>query len=384
MELNNDDRLYWATLLYKIACPVLELMSRNRLRERMPVKYGPTWDNRNKNVAYMEAFGRTMAGVSPWLNLPDDNSQEGKLRAQVREWSLASYDNAVNPKAPDYLEWKGETHALVDAAYVANSFLRASGTIWNKLSDITKRRYIEEFKSLRHIKPFYNNWVLFRAMIEVFLLSIDEKYDKEALILIINTMRKWYVGDGWYSDGPEFAFDYYNSFVIHPMLVEVLEICKNKGIHTPISFDSAFKRMQRYNILLERLVSPEATFPPIGRSITYRMGVFQSLALSAWKYDLPENLSPGQIRNLLTHVMKKMFPDNNNFDEQGFLQLGFTNHLPEISDYYTNTGSLYMTTLSFLPLGLEPEDNFWTSDPEIWTSKKAWEGKSFPKDYRVK
>ncbi len=71
----------------------------------------------------MEAFGRTVTGISPWLNLVDDDSWEGKLRKQIRQWTLASYQNAVNPQAPDYLEWQGEPQALVDAAYIVNSFL---------------------------------------------------------------------------------------------------------------------------------------------------------------------------------------------------------------------------------------------------------------------
>lgn len=379
-----NDRSYWADLLYKITRPILENMSRNQLKQSMRVEYSPTWDGRSKGVAYMEAFGRTVAGITPWLSILDDESEEGKLRKQIREWTLLSYENAVNPQAPDYLEWVGESQALVDAAYIANSFLRAPADTWDKLDKVTQNRYIDEFKKSRNIQPYYSNWLLFRAMIEAFLLSIDEEYDKEILVFIIKTINKWYVGDGWYSDGPEFAFDYYNSFVIHPMLVEILEVCEDKGIRTSLSFDLAFNRMQRYNVLLERLVSPEATFPPIGRSITYRMGVFQPLALSAWKYTLPEHLSSGQVRNVMTQVMMKMFSFDNIFNKDNYLRLGFTNYQPNIADFYTNTGSLYMTTLAFLPLGLTPTHDFWTSSAKDWTSVKAWSGCRFIKDYSYK
>lgn len=381
-SIHSTDRSYWVKLLHDISKPVLENMSCNQLRKNMQVECSPVWDGRSKNVAYMEAFGRTVAGISPWLNLPDDESWEGLLRKKTREWCLSCYQNAVDTHAPDYLEWDRESQALVDAAYIANSFLRAPDATWNKLNNTTQERYICEFNRLKRIKPPYSNWLLFRAIIEVFLLSIDEEYDKEVLIFIIKKINEWYVGDGWYSDGPDFAFDYYNSFVIHPMLVEILEVCKNKGIQTPVSFELALKRMQRYNILLERLVSPEAAFPPIGRSITYRMGAFQPLALSAWKYHLPENLSSGQIRNMLTQVMKRMFSSDKIFTEQVFLQLGFIGHQPNLADYYTNTGSLYMTTLSFLPLGLKPEHDFWTALPQKWTSQKAWNEELFAKDYK--
>ena len=35
-------------------------------------------------------------------------------------------------------------------------------------------------------------------------------------------MNTWYKGDGVYGDGPPFHWDYYNSFVIQPMLLNIL------------------------------------------------------------------------------------------------------------------------------------------------------------------
>jgi hypothetical protein len=378
---SQDDRTYWVDLLYKISEPMLNNMSKGELKKNMPLEFSPTWDNRNNNVAYMEAFGRLMAGIAPWFNLPDDDTPEGKQRKQLREWALLSYANAVNPDSPDYLLWSGSGQVLVDAAFLANSFIRAPKALWEPLDALTKERYIETFKSLRKIRPAYNNWLLFRAMIEAFLVSIDEEYDSYALDISIRKMNEWYLGDGWYGDGPQFSFDYYNSFVIHPMLVEIIEVMGNKKINSPLTFDLALRRMQRYNQLIERLISPEASFPAVGRSMTYRMGVFQTLALSAWKYGLPKTMTNGQVRNALTCVMKRMFSMEGNFNQYGFLQLGLVGHQPEIADSYTNTGSLYLTSFVFLPLGLPADHPFWTSPAEEWTSLKAWSGKSFLKDY---
>ena len=375
------DRTYWVDLLYRISEPVLSRMSKGELKKNMPVEFSPAWDNRNNNVAYMEAFGRLMYGVAPWLSLPDDETPEGKQRKQLREWALASYANAVDPDNPDYLLWSGSGQVLVDAAFLANSFIRAPKVLWEPLDAVTKERYINQFKSLRNIRPGYNNWILFRAMIEVFLASINEEYDVYALDISIRKMNEWYLGDGWYGDGQEFSFDYYNSFVIQPMLVEIIEVMDEKNISGPVTFDLTLRRMQRYNQLMERLISPEASFPAIGRSMTYRMGVFQTLALSAWKYGLPATMTNGQVRNALTSVMKRMFSMEGNFNQEGFLQLGFAGHQPDMADSYTNTGSLYLTSVVFLPLGLPAGHPFWTSPAEEWTSLKAWNGQPFPKDY---
>ena len=78
--------------------------------------------------------------------------------------------------------------------------------------------------------------------------------------------------------------------------------------------------------------------------------------------------------------MKNMFSIAGNFDDKGFLALGFVGHQPDLANYYTNNGSLYMTSLVFLPLGLPADHPFWSEPAEEWTSQKAWAGKSFPID----
>lgn len=99
------DREYWTDLLYRIAEPVLKNMSEGKLKKNMQLELSPVWDGRCPEVAYMECFGRLMAGLSPWLNLPDDDTKEGKQRKRLRDWALKSYAQAVDPESPDYLLW---------------------------------------------------------------------------------------------------------------------------------------------------------------------------------------------------------------------------------------------------------------------------------------
>lgn len=384
-KVEQTGRQYWCVLLYKIASPVLENMSKGELRKNMLLEVSPRWDGRTKEVAYMECFGRTMAGVAPWLSLPDDDSAEGKMRKQLKAWALASYKNAVDPKSPDYLSWNRHGQTLVDAAYIAESFLRAPN-LWNSLDTLTQKRYIVAFQGLRRFTPVYSNWLIFVSTIETFLATTGKKnYDAYRILMGCQKMNEWYVGDGWYSDGSRFAYDYYNSFVIQPMYVEVLQtLAKHKIRIYGLANDAlpkAEKRITRHAAILERMISPEGAIPVFGRSITYRLGSLQVLALVALQKRLPEEVSEAQVRCGLTAVMKRMFKDNRNFNSAGYLTLGFNGSQPGISDVYTNGGSLYMTTLAFLPLGLSANDSFWTSAPEKWTSKKAWDGDEFPKDH---
>ena len=382
----RTDREVWCDALYKMAEPVLSNMSRGELQKNMTLELSPTWDGRNRKVAYMECFGRLMAGLAPWLSLPDDGTPEADRRARLREWALKSYANAVDPDSPDYLLWREEGQTLVDAAYVAESFLRGYDALWVPLDSVTKQRYIREFTQLRRVDPPYTNWLLFSATVECFLMKAGAQYDAYRIVSALRKVDEWYAGDGWYCDGPDFAFDYYGSYVLHPMYVECLETFTDGGRrkiwNAPrCTFQSGLKRMQRFGMILERMISPEGTFPVFGRSITYRTGTMQPLALLSWRKWLPEELTEGQVRAALTAVIRRMLGDGHNYNEGGYLTLGFNGSQPNISDWYTNNGSLYMASLAFLPLGLAADDSFWTAPAEDWTSKKAWEGKDFPKDH---
>lgn len=387
-RLHNADRDYWTSLAYSMAAPVLNNMAEGTLQKNMLVEVSPNWDGRDIKVTYMEAFGRLMAGIAPWLSLPDDDTPECTQRKQLRQWALASYRNAVDPDSPDCLLWSGQGQALVDAAYVAESFLRAYDTLWAPLDDITKQRYIDAFKGLRRIDPPYTNWLLFSSTIESFLAKAGADCDEYRVNSAIRKIEEWYTGDGWYADGPGFAFDYYSSYVFHPMYLETLQAMIDSGRYTRIHYkkhyDRALKRAQKFSIVLERLISPEGTFPVFGRSIPYRMAAMQPLALMAWHGRLPDGLTDGQVRSALTTVMHRMFDGKENFNEKGFLTIGFTGRQPNVADWYTNNGSLYMTSLAFLPLGLPPTHPFWSDAPLAWTSQKAWGAQPFPKDHQWK
>lgn len=378
--IETDDRTYWVNLLTRIAEPVLINTARGTLKKNMPIEKAPGYSLKAEKVTHLEAIGRTLAGIAPWLALPADETAEGKLRKKLTGYAIDSIKNIVDPQSPDYLNFREEGQPLVDGAFLVHGFLRAPKQLWEPLDAITKKRVVEELIRLRRVKPPYNNWLLFAAMIEVFLYSMGEAWDPLRVDIAIRKHLEWYKGDGWYGDGPNFHFDYYNAFVIHSMIVDAINTSVAAGHMKPEDYEIAVKRMQRYAASLERMISPEGTFPPIGRSATYRVAAFQPLVHIALINKLPPELKPGQVRAALTAVMKKMFEAPGTFDASGWLQLGFCGHQPEMADAYTSTGSLYLCSTGFLALGLPNEHTFWKDPAENWTSKKAWNGQAFPKD----
>lgn len=378
-----EDRALWVKYLWKISYPVIHNLSEGTLRQNMPLETAPRYSGGADKMSYLEAVGRTLAGVAPWLALPDDDTEEGKLRKQMREEVLKGLKNAVDPASPDKLNFTQYAQPIVDAAYLVHAFLRAPEALWQPLDKETQKRYIEAFKSLRNRTGAYNNWLLFTGLTEAFLLQQGEQSDPFRINIAKNKIKEWYVGDGWYSDGSKFSMDYYNAYVMHPMLVEMLETLQPKKWASQKDCDEAMRRMVRHAEFSERIIGPDGTYPAFGRSVTYRTAAFQSLADVALREKLPTHISPAQVRCALTAVHRNMYEGNQNFDANGWLVLGFNGHQPEIADVYTSTGSLYMATLSFLPLGLPADNAFWTDAPADWTTKKAWKGESIRKDYKV-
>ncbi|WP_239805731.1 DUF2264 domain-containing protein [Croceicoccus hydrothermalis] len=383
-----SDRAFSLSLLQQMSEPVLGLMSRGRLRRQWTPELSPSWDGRDPGVAYLEAYGRLLDGIAPWLALPDDGTAEERMRARFRDEALQAMTHAVDPNSPDYLTWTGHGQALVDSAFLTSALLRAPDALWAPLDKTTKQRLIKEIKGLRRVDPPYQNWMLFASMNEVFLLSIGEQWDPMRVHVSIRKMLEWYVGDGWYADGERFHFDYYNSYVIQPMLVQILATLVDAGasitnLDVPEELARAVRREQRYGEHLERLIGPDGAYAAIGRSLTYRTAVHQPLGQLAWMEKLPDVLPQGQVRAATMAAQRRVFADKSNFNADGFLTIGFARHQPTLGDVYSNAGSMYIASESLMALGLGPNHSYWTDAPMDWTMRRAFAGQDFRKDYPV-
>jgi len=377
------DRAYWLSVLRRIADPVLDALSRSQLKSRMSVETLPGLEER-RAVTHLEAFGRLMAGMAPWLELGPDGSDEGKIRQRYIELALKSLANAVNPKSADFMNFVEGSQPLVDAAFLAQALIRAPRQLWDKLNKETQSHLIDALRSTRKIKPSFNNWLLFSAMIEAALLKFDGRWDPMRVDYALKQHEQWYKGDGVYGDGAEFRWDYYNSYVIQPMLVDITRILKDAGQTSEEQFLKVMVRARRYAAVQERLVSPEGTFPPLGRSLAYRFGAFQLLSQMALMHELPEEIQPAQVRCALTAVIRRMTEAPGTFDENGWLRIGFCGHQPSIAEGYISTGSLYLCSAGLLALGLPADDIFWKSPAADWTGKKIWSGQEVKADHALK
>jgi hypothetical protein len=378
-----DDRQYWIEVLTRVSSPVLHALSERKLKATMPVECPQGNVEDRKNYTYLEAMGRLLAGLAPWLESGATSGAEGELRNRYAELARMAIQSGTDPHSPDYMNFSRGRQPVVDASYLALAILRAPTELWQNLDKPTQQNVIKALQATRACLPVYNNWLLFAAMIEAALSFMGVWWDPMRVDYAIRTLDTWYLGDGIYGDGPTFHWDYYNSYVIHPYLLNILgTVSRSSQTWEPFQ-PIMLERARRYAAIQERLVGPEGAYPPIGRSLCYRFGAFQLLSEISLRHQLPDGVSPQQVRCAITAVMRRMIDAPGTFDEQGWLRVGFYGHQPAIAEPYISTGSLYLCSAAWLPLGLPATDPFWAGEARPWTSKKVWSGENVKADHAL-
>lgn len=164
---------------------------------------------------------------------------------------------------------------------------------------------------------------------------------------------------------------------------ELVGVMQKHGLEGADFLSQQQKRHGRLAEQLERMISPEGSYPIIGRSIAYRLGSFHALADAALLHLLPAEINPAQVRCALTAVMIRQFKQPHTFDANGWLRVGYAGSQINMGEEYINTGSIYLCMSAFLALGLPETDAFWANPSVDWTALKAWHGVDVGSDHAI-
>ena len=270
------------------------------------------------------------------------SAAEGRLRAQYADLARRAIARAVDPSSPDYLNFTTDRQPLVDAAFLAHGLLRAPRALRDALDPTVKRQLVAAFEStradparLQQLAAVFGDG---RSRAE----GLGARWDRMRVDYALRQHEQWYKGDGVYGDGPQFHWDYYNSFVIQPMLLDVLDACGDEQPAWKAMRPRDCRRARRYAAMQERLIAPDGSFPAVGRSLAYRCGAFHLLAHMALRRALPDDVSPAQVRGALSAVIRRTLDAPGTFDADGWLRIGLCGHQPGIGETYISTGSLYL------------------------------------------
>ena len=377
LKAQNTDRELWVDICYKTAKPVLYYTSLDSLSFYMEkVDSRPT-------CYLLEAVGRTICGVSSWLNLDDSliiSPDEKEKHRELFEYAERTLSNIVLEKKNDYVNFAEGSQNLVDAAYLCLG-LHRSPRLWDALSQQTRELMIKELKKTRQYNCLESNWLLFASMVEAFLYEKTGTCDYSRLDRgLEHFIYAYYLGDGVYGDGYEYHNDYYNSYVIHPMLTEILLILGDVDDKYKMMWNLELERLRRWSGIQERTVAPDGSIPVVGRTITCRTGSFHGLATAVLYDVLPYSVTKGQVRSAMTAMLKKTMSSQDNYTSNGFLTMGFAGKQPSLAESYCCPASMYHCLTVFLPLGLPEESPFWMEEPADWTSVRIYNGEDIPAD----
>lgn len=370
--MDSRERRYWLSVLERLALPVLTALAEDDFHARFNFEGPPG----RRKYAVLEAAARLLTGIAPWLELVGSDGAfdpaEKELGVRIAELSRRALAVGVNPKSSNAFNFDDGDQPLVDAGFLAHAVIRAPIQLWRKLDRETQTHLVQGLKRSRSIVPYYCNWLLFSAVVETALFVMGAEYDAVRVDYALRQHEQWYLGDGVYGDGPQHFNNYYNSFVIQPMLLDITRILASEITAARDMAPSVLERAQIYAGVQERMIAPDGSFPPLGRSLAYRCGAFQLLAQMALLGKLPQELEPAQVRTALTAVIRRTMDAEYVFDEQGWLTIGLCGHQPQIGEPYISNASCYLSAAALLPLGLPESDPFWSGPAKPYTSQKLW------------
>ncbi|MDU2021206.1 MAG: DUF2264 domain-containing protein, partial [Leclercia adecarboxylata] len=201
-----------------------------------------------------------------------------------------------------------------------------------------------------------SNWNYFAIMVQLGFKRAGLPYDQQAIDRRFAMMDAYYLGDGWYSDGPGRPKDYYISMAFHFYGL----------IYATLSGDEARSEVlrQRSALFAEDFIymsAPDGASVPFGRSLTYR---FAMVAFwSAVAFSGLEVFTPGIVKGIILRHLR-WWQQQPITDRDGILTLGFAYPNLAMCEDYNSPGSPYWALKTYLILALPESHPFWQADEQ--------------------
>lgn len=344
-------RHYFLNIMLKTIDPLLnELYKRNNITNILK-KTNNCYFSDLINI--YEGFIRCFDGISFWIRNNTLSENENILKEKYRKNIVIILEKLIYKIYKNKKELKKSQFLVLQSA-LFQSLIRSN--IFNRLSNDLKNRIYKMSMIIRKIKPPENNWLLFQAYLEYGLYKYYNNGNLNIIEKNVIKVFKWYYKDGIYYDGNNHKFNYYSSYVFHPMLYELLLFLKDDILSFKLMFIEEEKRMILFSEYLLGIIKKDGSYPLIGRSLGFRYAILYSLSLSNY-YHLHNQSFQVKSRDKMMLVINK-YLKSGIFDDNGFLYVGLYGH-NEKQERYMCSGSVYFTISSFCILGLDENDIFW-------------------------
>lgn len=301
------------------------------------------------DIAQMEGLSRALWGLFPLMAGGEGESWSEKY--------LDAIKLGTDPQSAGY--W-GETGPYDQRLVEMAAYGLGLSLLGDKLLDrFTEREVMNLHAWLSQITDAQmpdSNWNYFAIMVQLGFKRAGLPYDQRAIDHRFALMDAYYLGDGWYSDGPGRPKDYYISMAFHFYGL----------IYAALSGDEA-----RADVLRERSrqfaqdfiywSAADGASVPFGRSLTYR---FAMVAFwSAVAFSGLEVFTPGIVKGIILRHLR-WWQQQPITDRDGILTLGFAYPNLAMCEDYNSPGSPYWALKTWLILALPETHPFWLADEE--------------------
>lgn len=300
-------------------------------------------------TAAMETFSRLLWGVFSRLACAETTDEDVAPLFQL-------IADGTNPQHPAYWGTPGDfDQRCVEMAVFGAGLALAGAQFRAHLSPEAFSRLADWLRHIHTVKLPQNNWSFFPIMVETGLCLAGEAWQPEIIAHHFALLDKYYLGDGWYSDGEGRPRDYYNAMALHYYGLLYARFMRDRD-------------PERCQILRERatlfardfihMFAADGSAIAYGRSMTYRFA--QAAFWSAVAFADLDVYAVGVVKGILLRHLNWWYQQSI-VDSRGIMNVGYTYDNPLIAEDYNAPGSSYWACKTFLILALDEQSAFWQS-----------------------
>ncbi|WP_435945436.1 DUF2264 domain-containing protein [Dryocola sp. BD586] len=299
-----------------------------------------------QRVANMETFSRLLWGVTPLL--------AGGSEPEQFSFYIQAIKNGTCPQHADYWgEAEPYDQRIVEMAAYGLLLALAHERVLAHFNEQEKTNLWRWLKQSESQAIPDNNWHFFPILVQVGFHKAGMETSPQALEKHFAAMERYYLGDGWYSDGPGRPRDYYISMGFHFYGLIYAKLMEEAD---PKRCAELRNRARLFAADFIHFFAGDGAAVPFGRSLTYRFA--QAAFWSAAAFAGLEVYSPGVVKGIvLRHLrwwMKQPL-----FDRDGVLSVGYSYPNLIMAEDYNAPGSPYWGLKTMLVLALAGDDAFW-------------------------
>jgi hypothetical protein len=335
------------SLLLDLAAPLRAHVSEGRARVRL----GTTAAHYSQTCARLEGFSRPLWGLGPLA------AGTGELADAER--FCEGLMNGTDSSHPEY--WgtpANNDQRLMELGPIAFALCIAPEFFWRPLSHKAQSNLTDYLQFINARELPDSNWRFVRVLVNLALHRLGRETDLPKMFADVDRLESFYLGEGWYSDGPTLQRDYYVAFAMHfyGLLYSALA--------TELDPGRCARFRERAAIFAKDFIhwfAADGSALPFGRSLTYRFaqGAFWGALAFADVEALPWEVIKGlHLRHLRWWLRQDIFSDT------GLLTIGYGYPNLNIAEAYSSPASPYWAFKAFLPLALPQAHPFWSSDEE--------------------